>query len=136
MIISGLLLALAVVALVVWILAIRDHAQRGVSGLVIQEIPWSPANPSADATISFTVVIKNQGQANAAASQVDYYIDCSYYESDSVGTIAAGGTSTQGFTWVAQPGTHTIQAIADSTQVVSETDETNNEKEVVVFVYS
>jgi subtilase family serine protease len=101
------------------------------SDLIIQDITWSPPTPSAGETVTFTVTIKNQGVANAGSSRVGYYIDGSYLTNDPVSSIAAGNTTTETFTWNAEPGSHTIKAVADYDSKVPESNENNNEMEIV-----
>ena len=97
--------------------------------LIIQDISWSPLNPSPGETVTLTVTIKNQGGGSAVASQVNYYVDGSQEGSDNVSSIPAGGTTTGTFIWNAESGNHTIKAVADYNDDVPESDETNNEKE-------
>ena len=98
--------------------------------LIIQDITWSPLNPSAGDNVTFTVTVKNQGGGSAIASQAYYYVDDSQEGSDNVSSIPAGGTATGTFTWNAASGNHTIKAVADFNDDVPESDETNNEKEI------
>ena len=103
-----------------------------LSDLIIQDITWAPTSPSAGETVTFTVTIKNQGAANAGSSAVGYYVDDSYLTYSSVSSISVGSTATKTFTWTAQPGSHTIKAVADYKNAVLESNETNNEKEVTL----
>ncbi|MFC1869649.1 CARDB domain-containing protein [Chloroflexota bacterium] len=96
--------------------------------LIIQDITWSPLNPSSGETITFTVTIKNQGGSSAVASQINYYLDGSQKGSSILSSIPAGGTATATFTWQSKSGNHTIKAVADYKDNVHESDETNNEK--------
>jgi len=57
-------------------------------------------------------------------------VDGSQEGSDNVSSIPAGGTASGNFTWNAELGDHIIKAVADYNDDVSETDETNNEKEI------
>jgi hypothetical protein len=98
--------------------------------LVIQEITWSPKVPSAGQTVTFTVTVTNQGKASAGQFYVYYYVDGSYKNSKSVYPIAAGATTMVSFTWSAETGTHTIKAVADYTDLVAESNESNNALEI------
>lgn len=101
-----------------------------VPDLVVLDITWSPIKPVVKNTVTFTVAIINQGNIKAESSYVYYYVDGSYKNSDSVGSINAGATTTESFTWKAELGTHTIKAIVDYTNQIPESDEANNEKEI------
>ncbi len=98
--------------------------------LIIETVTWSPVVPSIGETVTFTVTIKNQGIGKAGSSRVDLYIDGSSRGYQDVQEIDAGATATKTFTWVAETGSHTIKAVADSDDEVNESDETNNEKTV------
>ncbi|NQE06042.1 Cell surface glycoprotein [ANME-1 cluster archaeon GoMg1] len=103
--------------------------------LIIQDIYWSPSSPDKGDTIKFTVKIKNQGSGSAGSSTVKYYIDGSYVTSDSVPSLSAGSTSTQTFTWTADKcGNVRVKAVADATNVVSESNEGNNYRTETVSI--
>ena len=105
-------------------------SETSLADLIIQDITWSPLNPSPGETVTFTVTVKNQGGHIAVASQVYYYVDGSQKGSSTISSIPAGGTATGNFTWKAELGDHVIKAVADYNDDVSETDETNNETEI------
>jgi uncharacterized repeat protein (TIGR01451 family) len=88
--------------------------------LIIQDITWSPKAPTAGQSVTFTVVVTNQGKASAGNFYVYDYVDGSYTYSN----------STTSFTWSAETGTHTIKAVADYTDLVAESNESNNALEI------
>jgi subtilase family serine protease len=96
--------------------------------LVIEAITWSPAYPTIGDTVTFTVTIKNQGSSKASYSYIAYYIDDAYLTSALVSPIDPSATVTKTFLWKAQAGPHTVKAIADANNEVTESDETNNVK--------
>ena len=100
--------------------------------LVIDEISYLPLNPLIGDKVDFTVTIKNQGNSKAGVSNVDFYVDGSSRGYREVLGIEAGATVTKTFTWVAQAGSHAIQAVADVLKQVTEGNEANNGK-VLVF---
>ncbi|MFH1646572.1 MAG: CARDB domain-containing protein [Chloroflexota bacterium] len=101
--------------------------------IVIQAIAASPEVPSLGDTVTFTVTVKNQGDAPAAASRVTYYIDDTYQKSSPVSSLAPGATAVRTFTWSAQAGAHVVKAVADADNSVAETSETNNENTPGLF---
>jgi len=103
--------------------------------LIVQNITWPPVNPSIGDTVTFAVTIKNQGSGKADYSYVAYYIDGSSRGYHNVQEIDAGATVTKTFTWTAQAGSHTIKAVADSNQGVTESDETNNAQTVTFPIF-
>ncbi len=94
--------------------------------LIVQNINTSPQEPAIDDTATITVTVKNQGTADASASQVVCYIDTSILATKTISSLAPGEMATASFTWQAQSGSHVIKATADSTGIIPETDETNN----------
>ncbi|MFC1989320.1 CARDB domain-containing protein [Chloroflexota bacterium] len=101
--------------------------------LIIQNVTFSPTSPPpAGGTVTFTVTIKNQGNARANLSRAHLRIDGFLKGSEAVQSIAIGESITKTFTWPAEVGSHTVKAIADAEKKVSELDENNNEKEVTL----
>jgi uncharacterized repeat protein (TIGR01451 family) len=94
--------------------------------LIVQNITLSPQNPTLDETVTITVTIKNQGDATAGTNYVTCYVDSIILQTQSVSALDAGLMATVTFTWQATEGTHIIRAIADSSNIITETDETNN----------
>ncbi|MFC1913652.1 CARDB domain-containing protein [Chloroflexota bacterium] len=101
-----------------------------VADLIIQNISWSPQNPSKGDTLTFSITIKNQGSGSAAASRVDFYIDGSSRGYQQVQRMDAGNSATITYTWIAKAGSHDTRAVADAENYVTESDEANNEKSV------
>jgi subtilase family serine protease len=98
----------------------------GEPDLIVQDITLSPAEPAIDDSVTITVSVKNQGTAAAGQSYVVCYVDSTILGTQSFITIEAGTMATKAFTWKAEAGSHDIKAIADSTEAITETDETNN----------
>lgn len=96
--------------------------------LIVQDITWTPPNPSIGDTVTFTVAIKNKGGSRAGSSRVYLYIDGSSKGYQTVEELDAGAAMTKTFTWTAQAGSHNIKVVADGSNYVSESDENNNEK--------
>ncbi len=102
--------------------------------LVIETITWSPENTSENSTVTFTVIIGNQGSGRAGSSNVCFYVDGSSTGCENIQEIDAGAAVTQTFTWTAQADPADIKAVADGDNYVIETDESNNEKEITFSV--
>lgn len=94
--------------------------------LVVQDISLSPAEPILDDTLVITVAIKNQGTTEAGYSYAACHIGDTILTSASIQSISPGATRTTTFTWKVEAGSHTIKAVADSSGLVAEDDETNN----------
>ncbi len=94
--------------------------------LIVQDIALSPVNPAIGNTVTITVTVKNQGSALASASYVTCYVDDDILATKPISDLDAGVMATASFTWEATEGTHIIKAVADTSESVTETDETNN----------
>ena len=94
--------------------------------LIVQAISLSPGDPSIDDTVTITVTIKNQGSAGADSSHVECYVDSTILDTKSITPLGAGAMTTVTFTWKAAVGSHTIKAVADSSGIITETNENNN----------
>ena len=103
------------------------RAQSGPD-LTIEPITSSPGTPAIGDEVTFTVAIHNQGTAASGSFYVAYYLDDDYLDRDYVASIGPGASAEHTFTWTAEPGEHTVRAVADYKQQVSETDEDNNAK--------
>jgi subtilase family serine protease len=94
--------------------------------LIVQAISLSPTDPALEDTVTITVTLKNQGSAPAGISNTTCYVDANILPNASTGSIGAGVMATVTFTWKAEGGSHTFRAVADSSGLIPETDETNN----------
>ena len=109
-----------------------SFSATSLSDLVVQDITWTPTNPSIGDTITFTATIKNQGNGSSSSSRVYFYLDgsTSHFTYKNFGGLSADATTTVPFTWTAQAGLHTFKAVVDKDNAVTECDETNNEKTI------
>ena len=102
------------------------------SDLIIEQIMWTPSEPGIGDVVTFTVTVKNQGEAGSDDAHIAYYIDDNQVSSDYLNPISVNATDNQTFTWTATAGEHVIKAFVDYKKVVDESDETNNEKTVTL----
>jgi subtilase family serine protease len=96
--------------------------------LIVQDINWSPADAAIGETVTFTVIIRNQGSGKADSSRVTCSVDGSIIGSDEAPAIEAGIGAATTFKWVAEAGANIIELFVDPDNQVTEVDETNNEK--------
>ncbi len=94
--------------------------------LIVSSITLSPAEPAIDDAVSITAAVKNQGNSAAGPSHVVCYVDSTILATVQISSLEAGTSTTATFTWKAEQGSHTIKAIADTSNIVNETSETNN----------
>jgi F5/8 type C domain/CARDB/Pectate lyase superfamily protein len=101
-------------------------AQAPGPDLQVTGITANPPNPAAGAAVTFTVAVNNRGTSAAAATTTRVAAGSTTLNA-STPTIAAGATANVSVgTWTATAGGATITATADATNVVAETNETNN----------
>jgi len=104
--------------------------------LQIVGVTATPATPTAGQAVSFTVAVNNRGTTDAPASTVTRVVVGTTTLSGSAGAIAAGATVNVAVpgTWTAVNGNTTLTATADATNLVAETNETNNAFTRTLFV--
>ncbi|MGX6600640.1 CARDB domain-containing protein [Micromonosporaceae bacterium Da 78-11] len=103
-------------------------AQAPGPDLQVVGISSNPANPAVGAVVTFTVAVKNRGITATSATTVTRLVVGGTTLNGNAGPIAAGATATVtiGGSWTATAGGATLTATADATNVVAETNETNN----------
>ena len=105
----------------------RPQGPAALPDLVIQSITYTPASPTVGTTITFQVTVKNQGGAPAGQFAVSFAGDVK-----TVYGLAAGESSSLTFyaTFTSSPQTFT--AVADPYGQVTESNETNNQRQVTI----
>jgi subtilase family serine protease len=98
--------------------------------LVVQDITYSPLDAKIGDSVIITATIKNQGSSKTQKSQVACNIDGLPFASKDLPEINAGDMVTRTFNWVAEAGIHNIKISTDANNLVIESDETNNDKEI------
>ncbi|MFF0233560.1 CARDB domain-containing protein [Micromonospora sp. NPDC005254] len=103
-------------------------AQAPGPDLQVLSIASNPPNPAVGASVTFTVAVRNRGTTATGATTVTRLVVGSTTLNTSTASIAAGATVTVAVTgsWTATSGGATITATADATNVVTETNESNN----------
>ncbi|MBQ1016247.1 discoidin domain-containing protein [Micromonospora sp. D93] len=103
-------------------------AQAPGPDLQVLSIASNPPNPAVGASVTFTVAVRNRGTAATGATTVTRLVAGSTTLNTNTASIAAGATVTVAVSgsWTATSGGATITATADATNVVTETNETNN----------
>lgn len=98
--------------------------------MVITDITYSPASPVAGNNVTFSAVIKNQGNSAGAAGVTVFQVNGVQVSSTANNTtsIAAGNTLTvtASGTWTATNGSHNLTAIVDNGNTTVESNESNN----------
>lgn len=99
--------------------------------LEIVNITWQPEENIKDRDpIIFNVTVKNNGPENVVTNFKVYFDIDGYFTRTNLisGGLAAGESKTTSFTWKATPGDgHNATVKVDPDNIVSESDETNNE---------
>lgn len=95
--------------------------------LAVTDITWS--NPSEGNTVTFSALIKNQGNASAKPGKVSFVVDGIEVSNVISSTnLLAGQTVniTATNTWNAVEGTHTVMVFVDNDELLDEISEGNN----------
>ncbi len=102
--------------------------------LSVTNVTYSPTSPAAGNAVTFTATIYNGGSANLPSGTgfgVDFYLDGTKLNisGSSTSPINTGGSITvnSNGTWTATSGNHNVYAIVDPSNVVTESNESNNQ---------
>ncbi|MEN3010169.1 MAG: CARDB domain-containing protein, partial [Candidatus Bipolaricaulaceae bacterium] len=99
--------------------------------LVVDSITYTPSTPAVGATVGFTVVVRNQGNAAAGAFTVRLQ-GAGPAQDRSVSALAAGASTTLSFSLPLSASPETFTATVDALNQVAEGDEGNNTKQVTI----
>jgi subtilase family serine protease/uncharacterized membrane protein len=103
--------------------------------LTVTDISWSPQTDirHGDA-VTFTATVENIGVGNTSSNfYVLFEIDDTYMGHRKVsGGVAAGGSIGVNLNWIAFEGNHTVKAIVDEYDTITESNESNNEQSEVL----
>ncbi len=109
---------------------VPDGGTPNQPDLIISDIIYSPAAPSAGNQVSFSAVVRNQGTAAGSAGTVTFQVDGVQVAAsgNSTAPVSAGAASTisGNGTWTATSGTHTLSAAVDTGNITEESNENNN----------
>ncbi len=95
--------------------------------LTITGITWSPTSPIETDNITLTANVKNNGTADAAASNVRFYLGNTLVGTANTPVIPIGATSNVSVTLSGQDaGSYTVTAKADEADTLVELDNSNN----------
>jgi hypothetical protein len=96
--------------------------------LQVTAITTTPPNPAVGSQVTFTVAVNNRGTTASGATSVTRVTVGGSTLNANTASIAAGATVNVPITgsWTATSGGATVTATADATNVVTETNETNN----------
>lgn len=107
--------------------------------LIVTDLSWTPAAPLTGDEVTYKATIKNQGTAATPAGTIHgvaFSVDGTtvawsdtYTSSIAAGasvTLTANGGPSSKATWTATTGTHTVRAMVDDINRITESDENNN----------
>jgi len=99
--------------------------------LTIESVTRPSEEPAASDNVTFTVTIRNQGDATARYSSVNYYVDGEHLTSGQIDSLEPDAETEKTFsTWMSQAGPHTLRVVIDEDNQIPESNEVNNEKAV------
>ncbi|WFN33477.1 hypothetical protein L1S32_06340 [Methanogenium sp. S4BF] len=105
----------------------RIHDEN-LPDLKVNNISLNIDDPGNGDDVTFSCILSNTGEANAAAFGCKLYVDDVEIDLASIDQLAAG-TSWEGsfdLPWIATAGTHTVRVKADWQNVIAESNEGNN----------
>ncbi len=97
--------------------------------LLIQSITWTPAQPTTNSWITYTITVKNAGGRTVDACYLDFYAAYTYKINRQLGPITPGSTASVDIVCLTSTVPINVRAIIDPDNLVAESDETNNEAE-------
>ncbi len=97
--------------------------------LVVGDIAWSPPAASAGETVTFTAPIANRGSGRSGDTTASCYFDGELAASRDIPGIEPGASITASFDWPARAGVHNVRIAADAADRITESDETNNDRQ-------
>ena len=97
-----------------------------LADLSVVSIEWTPEKPELGEEVAFAATVSNTGEGRAQASNLRFSVDGESVGLAHLPPIPAGGTASAAFEWTARAGAHTLSAVADDSETVSETNESNN----------
>jgi len=123
-----------------WSIAISPG---GLPDVVVDRVSVSPPNPTPGQNVSFSALVRNLGPAATPAGVsvgVAYFVDGVYRTWGSMnGPLATGASvqvGSQGGTWSAADGNHTVTAVVDDVNRFAEANEDNNRNQTAFTVRS
>lgn len=99
-----------------------------VPDLVVNTITWAPLNAGVGDKVTITAIVANQGVAVAVNPRVALFIDGIDSGFVDVPQIDADSTDNVDFSWMATAGQHEISVLANSDNLVQESNISNNNK--------
>jgi subtilase family serine protease len=102
--------------------------------LTLRGVTCSEDYPEANAVLTFTADVFNNGRGQAAVSLIAAYVDGTALEKTTVPALSPGQSSQTVFYWTAVPGKHTLRVVADEGNGIAESNEGDNVKEIIIFV--
>ena len=95
--------------------------------LTVTGVSWSPSAPIETDTVTLSATVRNGGTADSPASNVNFYLGSAKVGTATVGTLAAGATSTVSASIGARDaGSYAVTAKVDEANTVVELDDANN----------
>lgn len=105
--------------------------------LIVTEITWDPEEPSYEDQVKFYVYVKNCGnEPSVPIFDIQVWVNGDYQGRAQLGTVEIGETKRTNpiIAYPFSEGVHTVRAVVDSENSVSETNENNNEYETEIAV--
>jgi subtilase family serine protease len=96
--------------------------------LFVNEV--EPAYRREGDNVTVRMAVHNIGQAQADECRIDYYLDGELVKQGNIGAMEAGSSVFDEYAYTVQSASHNLKVIVDPENLITETDETNNIKEI------
>jgi subtilase family serine protease len=107
--------------------ALEATLSTALPDLIVDSITPSPTSIMAGDNVTLSVVIKNRGTGRAEPSIVQCFVDNTLWDYTYTDFLGPGEVTTNiTFEWTSDDNPHIFKIIADATNIVPESDETNN----------
>ena len=99
--------------------------------LIVQDISINPTSPTEGDPVTITATLRNQGEANASGSiRLIYYVDGNNIGDDYLSYgLSEGSSDNESISYTSNnAGNHTVRVVVDTQNIVSESNENNNDR--------
>ncbi len=101
-----------------------------VPDLIVQSISWLPTSPLLGDNVTFSLMVRNQGEGKAVSSYGYFYVDNERLDTINFDALEPGQVGTRTLSWPVKSGIYTIKLEIDPNNNIQESEDNNNTKTV------
>lgn len=112
------------------------EVEQGEPDLTVTDVELDPTSPDAGQEVDFQMTLENTGNNGASTIESEVQVDGQSVAVPPTTSLAPGESTTTAWTgnYEFESGTHTVTAVVDPDDLISESDESNNEESISVDV--